>query len=121
MVIMDDTEEENGYYTLEELKEAESYLKNDDPSQVHLGDPFLDDISSKIKEMTESGKYTIPDWCELDNLQETEELAPELTMCYYNNGSCVGIMCGSADYNTSINPHEIKFKCKEYGVWIVRK
>lgn len=75
----------------------------------------------KLPEMTESGKYTIPDWCELDNLQETEELAPELTMCYYNNGSCVGIMCGSADYNTSINPHEIKFKCKEYGVWIVRK
>lgn len=53
--MMDDTDEANGYYTLEELKEAESYLKNDDPTLVHIGNTFLDEISAKIKEMEHYG------------------------------------------------------------------
>jgi len=67
-------------------------------------------------------KYIIPEWCQLDDLCEIETYAPELITCDFIGSHCIGVSCICADRSTSIaTKTSVKFKCKNYNIWICRE
>jgi len=74
-------------------------------------------------ERDETLRYTIPEWCELDNLKDEEEFIPELVNCKYIDSHCSGCICVCADHETSKimeNPSGVRFRCKRYNIWLMR-